>query len=420
MSRSWRGTIPIYINNRNWLTTTRGLVEYFASIPGTEVIIVDNASTYQPLLQWYEQDCRCKVIRLLQNHGCHAPWNSGAVLSKPMHRAWFGSDYYLLTDSDLNLDHCPRDLVQVLVEGYEKYADVTKVGTSLEIADLPQDSLSGFDAATWESGFWQNRRDDRFFNADVDTTLALYGTGVQCIGSCLRTDRPYTARHMPWYLTEATMDDESRYYLRYASGGSWTTHLQEKLGINCPSPESTLSTDVDASIVEPSLEAISPFAAATEKCLQALLRAYRPRSILESGTFSGSQLLAHYRRDTVGAELTRQEPHSAIAGLSGNESPYDLIILTNESVTFSSLGRDRLRELCQRSNSQTTWVLAAEHGANDATITGIKKWHGTGHFLDVGWQGEPAGPILRLLLPRHLTPDPAHVVTGLPESMRIL
>jgi hypothetical protein len=53
------------------------MVEYFQSIY-VEPIIVDNASTYPPLLSWYETN-PCKVIRLSINCGHRAPWEQGCV-----------------------------------------------------------------------------------------------------------------------------------------------------------------------------------------------------------------------------------------------------------------------------------------------------------------------------------------------------
>ena len=45
----------VVINNRNRLTTTRNMVEKLLSLnPDEHIIIIDNESTYPPLLEWYE------------------------------------------------------------------------------------------------------------------------------------------------------------------------------------------------------------------------------------------------------------------------------------------------------------------------------------------------------------------------------
>ncbi len=227
-----RGTVPIYINNRNWLTWPRAMARYFDDVPGTQVIIVDNASTYPPLLDWYESDCPYPVVRLDNNLGPHAPWGCGAILPPRIHCAYFSTPYYVLTDPDLELDSCPKDLILRLIEGYERYPDVTKVGLSLEIDDLPEDSLTAKTVIPWERNFWERKRDGQFFDASVDTTFAVYDVRVPCKGICLRSDHPYTARHLPWYLTRDNMSDEHIQYLSSATGGCWSVMLRRLIETN--------------------------------------------------------------------------------------------------------------------------------------------------------------------------------------------
>jgi hypothetical protein len=223
------GTVPIYINNFNWLTWPRQMARFFEDVPNTEVIIVDNASTYPPLLNWYESECPYKIVRLPENLGPHAPWRSGAILPPVVHEGYFGTPYYVLTDPDLCLDDCPKDLVEHLIEGYERYPEVTKVGVGLEIGNLPSDSIVAADAVAWERQFWANRRDGQFFDAAVDTTFAVYSIHVPCKGICLRSDRPYIARHQPWYLTPGNISDEHFYYIQRTIVGSWGGLLKQRV-----------------------------------------------------------------------------------------------------------------------------------------------------------------------------------------------
>jgi hypothetical protein len=225
--------MPIYINNFNWLTPVRALVDFFCGIPRTEVIILDNKSTYPPLLEWYAK-CKQRVLYLDDNYGEYAPWTSGAVLPAHEHRAEYSSDYYVVTDPDLSLATCPGDVLNILLQGSQKYPSVTKVGVSLEIDDIPSTSPLFSNVTSWEKQFWTHRRDNRFFDADVDTTLALYHVDVpfsraRTTGNSLRSDRPYTARHLPWYIELATMTAEERYYITSTSKGHWGRFLQSLL-----------------------------------------------------------------------------------------------------------------------------------------------------------------------------------------------
>lgn len=227
---NWRGVIPVYINNFNWLTSTRELADFFSDVPGVEVIIVDNASTYPPLLDWYSET-DYKIVRLDQNIGAHAPWHCGAVLPPVVHRAFWGNDFYVLTDPDLSLSGCPKDVLNVLTKGWQSHSNIIKVGLSLEINDIPSDALIGAEAKNWESQFWAERLGANFFNADVDTTFALYSINVTSAQAqkAIRSDRPYTARHLPWYITMENITPEQEYYINSTKVGSWGKRLQQCL-----------------------------------------------------------------------------------------------------------------------------------------------------------------------------------------------
>jgi hypothetical protein len=204
--------VPIYINNRNRLSTTWAMIEYLQDVPGALPIIVDNASTYEPLLDWY---ARCGVeIVYCRNRGPRAPWLVRHVLMTQC-------AYYVVTDSDLDLTAVPIDVLDVLREGLERYPDRIKAGLSLETYDLPQHFASTSIVQAWERKYWIDRLDARWWNADVDTTFALYRVGAEFPGirPALRADRPYTARHVPWYRGES---EEDRYYEQHANP-QWST-----------------------------------------------------------------------------------------------------------------------------------------------------------------------------------------------------
>ena len=224
---NWSGTIPIYINNRNRLTTTRNLAKWFDDVAGVEVIIVDNASSYEPLLKWYKE-CRYKVIRLAENCGHHAPWTQGCILWDHTHRAIFGSEWYVVTDSDLDLASVPKDLINHLLDGFYLFPSRVKVGVSLEIDDLPEWNRDR--VRHWEQKFWDDpieaigSNSPEFFHADIDTTLAIYrsrtmhATAMTTNQGSLRSARPYTARHTPWYLDPKNLSSEETYYFQHANG----------------------------------------------------------------------------------------------------------------------------------------------------------------------------------------------------------
>jgi hypothetical protein len=213
-------SVKIFINNHDRLTTTRALVDYLLHIPGAYPVIIDNASTYPPLLEWYEWSCPVPVVGCV-NYGAQAPWDSGMV------QRMAAGQRYVVTDADLDICACPADLLDVLSEGLDRYSDFPKCGLSLEITDLPDWPLRP-EIMSWEAGYWTTPLDSRYFDADIDTTFALY-RGPEWEGyRALRTRPPYTARHIPWY---GKMDDEECYYLEHASAPEvyWTARTRDLL-----------------------------------------------------------------------------------------------------------------------------------------------------------------------------------------------
>ena len=66
---------------------------------------------------------------------------------------------------------------------------------------------------------------------DIDTTFAVYRKdGPQGhYGPAIRANRPYTARHLPWYWDPANLDKEQKQYLEKCSSGgrTWTPQILE-------------------------------------------------------------------------------------------------------------------------------------------------------------------------------------------------
>lgn len=220
-------TIPVYINVRNRVTTTRELAHQVANLPGAEPILIDNASTWDPLLEWYDV-CPFEVMRLRENVGHHAPWLR-AIPDPDDFLQRFGQPFYAVTDCDLDIADCPGDLLEVLQEpfGWNVKGGVIKSGLGLRIDDLPSWQQSVRD---WESRWWRSPlRDGRFYSALIDTTFALYDCrtphrrAMNVLGSpAVRTGPPYIARHLPWYLDGDNLDAENTHYFATANqSNSW-------------------------------------------------------------------------------------------------------------------------------------------------------------------------------------------------------
>lgn len=218
--------ITVFINNRNRLSTLRGLINWLRD-KSLDIVVLDNDSSYPPLIEYYKT-LDFKVVMLGQNMGNTALYKWGGHMNHP-------GRYFIYTDSDLiPKQECPEDLVDHLVFLKQKYGDSNKVGTSLEIGDIPDHYPFKEKVVEWESKFWLNELEDSYV-ADIDTTFALYDkmndAGKRhCLTGCLRTKRPYVMRHVPWYLDVKNLDEEESYYLKSANAvlangrfvGMWT------------------------------------------------------------------------------------------------------------------------------------------------------------------------------------------------------
>lgn len=216
-------TIPAFIINYNRLTLPKRMAEFISSNKNVEVYIIDNDSTYEPLLDWYES-CEYKVIKMGGNYGHTVFWD------KNLYSEYVKEGMYILTDSDLDLSNIPTDWLDVLIEGHNRY-NYEKVGFSLETDDLPESHFKN-EIVAWESQFKTpkaRRLDDLYTEAHIDTTFALHKTNGHGIYSSIRVNKPYTARHVPWYYTDfdALPEDEKFYFNTVKTSTLWSRQFNK-------------------------------------------------------------------------------------------------------------------------------------------------------------------------------------------------
>lgn len=208
----------------NRLTYPKKMAE-FLSDNNINVILLDNNSTYQPLLDWYDK-CPYKVYRFNENLGHKCLYKSG-ILSE------YKDQHYILTDHDLDISEIPNDFLEVLMTGLNSL-NVVKSGLSLEVQDLPDNEYAK-KAYDWEINYWKRPIDHNgFYVAEIDTTFAVYDRNREYTGfpdgdnffKAVRSPRPYTARHLPWYNTIENITDEEMYYIK-STNTYWLGHFKE-------------------------------------------------------------------------------------------------------------------------------------------------------------------------------------------------
>jgi hypothetical protein len=159
--------IPVVINNFNRLTYPLKLIEFLEKCGMRNIIILDNNSTYPPLLAYYEK-CKYPVISDGTNYGHLALWKSG--LYKRI--KW---NYFVYTDSDVvPIEECPKNFIAYFKSVLDKRYVLDKVGFGIKIDDLPDTFALKEKVVDYEQRYWQNPIGNNLYDAKIDTTFALY------------------------------------------------------------------------------------------------------------------------------------------------------------------------------------------------------------------------------------------------------
>ncbi len=215
--------IPVIINNYNRINHLKKLIDWLERAQMRHLFIIDNASTYPPLIDFY-QTTKHTVIRLNANIGYKALWDTSIHL-------WFRGLPYIYTDPDvLPVDECPLDAVKFLQEILRKNEGINKVGFALKIDDLPDYYPHKEKVLEWESKFWKYKISDNLYMADIDTTFALYRANSvkQQWGKTCRTAGIYMARHLPWYENPNILTEEELFFRNTTNGSCWYGKTKRK------------------------------------------------------------------------------------------------------------------------------------------------------------------------------------------------
>lgn len=197
--------IPVIINNRNRLSTTKKLVEDLQKRNTSDIRIIDNASTYPPLLEWYDTLNNVEIIRA-HNVGHLALFSLGIVNT-------IAHDWCFYTDADIELnENMPMNYQEIMLNLALKY-NIDKIGLALNTSDLPDHYQLKNMVIGNEALWWLKEVESQVFEADTDTTFCLIKKVDQF--NSLRIAGDFTCRHKPWYLNLNDLDEEEQYYLSH-------------------------------------------------------------------------------------------------------------------------------------------------------------------------------------------------------------
>ena len=215
--------IKVVINNRNRLTTTKGLVDkLLLTCPDEQIIIIDNGSTYEPLLQWYDTIKNFIDIRFHGNEGHLALW--ATKLDKEL------GEYFVYTDSDIILpDSFPTNWKEIMFNLLQKYPEYKKVALGIRVDDIPLHYRYINQVLRNESYWWLHQIDYNVYQADTDTTFFMIKNfGDNCYKSLRICTPEMMCKHHGWYLDLDDLDDEEKYYLEHLENKTTQYSKQHK------------------------------------------------------------------------------------------------------------------------------------------------------------------------------------------------
>ncbi|NDW09801.1 glycosyltransferase [Dysgonomonas sp. 520] len=216
-------SIPVIIINYNRLKGLKQLVTFLIERKHQNIIIIDNDSSYPPLLEYYEHiKDKVTIERLNKNWGHLVLWKNNDLLLR------YTKGYYIVTDSDiLPNDKLPVDYVSQLMNILNENDEVVKVGFALDISDIPESYALKDKVLDWEKQYWEKPIGKDLYLANLDTTFAIYPPlyrfdHISKFFSGIRVAGNFTAKHEGWYVDSNNMTEEELYYKNTAnSSNNW-------------------------------------------------------------------------------------------------------------------------------------------------------------------------------------------------------
>lgn len=214
--------MPALIIGYNQLTFIRNMVKQLEKYT-SDIIIVDNNSSYPHLLDYYKNEFKYTLLRQKHNYGYR-------VYQRQFIQNLVG-DIYILTDPDLTLNpNLPNNFLQELI-GISNYYNAQRVGFALDIFfdDLRTDvTYRGKSIQEWESNFWKNplpytiNPNLKLYRAVIDTTFCLihrrHHPNIN-----IRVAGDFTCDHIPWHkdFRNQLEEGEYEYYFKNNNTTNW-------------------------------------------------------------------------------------------------------------------------------------------------------------------------------------------------------
>lgn len=214
--------IPIIIISFNQLHYLEQLIDRLFKVGHSNLVVIDNASTYKPLLDYLEllTEKGVHVEYSNSNNGHLGLWSNRSLCDR------YTKGFYIVTDPDIvPLNTCPDNFVNECLKILLRNKSYTKVGLSLSLEHIASDFKFKKNVLKWEYRFWSNPIKDGYI-ASIDTTFALYRPNYQYnklnFFKAIRLKEPFTAKHGGWLVDYKHLTPEQIHYISLANeSSSW-------------------------------------------------------------------------------------------------------------------------------------------------------------------------------------------------------
>jgi hypothetical protein len=225
--------IPIVILNRDRLYPLVEQVEALHKRNYNNITIIDNQSTYPPLLDWYKKSGVDVFYNNITENSCHA-FRDLVYSNHPKFKQII-SDWYVFNDSDIiPVNDVPEDFIEHLIEYAKKY-NRSKVGMSIKIDDIDLDYPLNKWVHDYESSYWTNAIVDgevELYPHPIDTTFSVHSPNTipTWSNNTLRVGVPYIVKHAPFYYNPNSLPEDEKYYLSHMNkqSSNWSSKVEIK------------------------------------------------------------------------------------------------------------------------------------------------------------------------------------------------
>ena len=224
--------IPIVIPAFNNPTYLENMITQLRDRGQRKLIVIDNASTYSPMLKYLQKISRLvEIVRLKSNEGPKYIFANNIIYNSL-------PNYFCVTDPDLQLSKSLPPEFMIELASLTGRFGVGKAGFSLDISERAALRTGDFKVGNkhykiweWEAQFWKDevgktRAGDPIFRASIDTTFAVYNKKIFSTGnflSAVRVAGNYLSRHLPWYKRNGLSAKEEAAYRREQRFSSYLT-----------------------------------------------------------------------------------------------------------------------------------------------------------------------------------------------------